>query len=123
MPVRETTWLGNIWDYYRAIDFDIGVAPLAPIVFNRSKSHIKALEYAALSIPTVATDIEPYRDFIVHGETGFLVKHDHEWGRYLRILKEDDVLRKEMGAKAKDRASEFTIQRRWKNWERVWLGE
>ncbi len=91
VPVRETAWLGNIWDYYRAIDFDIGVAPLAPIEFNRSKSHIKALEYAALGIPTIATDIEPYQNFIVHGETGFLVKREHEWGRYLRILKEDEA--------------------------------
>ncbi len=123
VPVRETKWLGNIWDYYRVVDFDIGLAPLAPIEFNRSKSHIKALEYAALGIPTIASDMEPYRDFIVHGETGYLVKHDHEWGRYLRILKEDDALRKEMGAKAKDLAADWTIQRRWKDWEQAWLGE
>ncbi len=123
MNVRNTQWISHVWKYYYAIDFDIGIAPLAPIEFNRSKSHIKALEYAALGIPVVATDMEPYRDFVVHGETGYLVKHDYEWGRYLKLLTDDEDLRKEMGKKAKDLAADWTIQRRWKDWEQVWLGE
>lgn len=122
VPARNTDWHSNIWHYYPKIDFDIGIAPLDKIPFNRSKSHIKALEYAALGIPVVATDSEPYHDFVVHGETGFLVQHDHEWTRYLNMLVQDEKLRKQMGANAKDRAVEYTIQRRWKDWENAWLG-
>jgi glycosyltransferase involved in cell wall biosynthesis len=115
IPARWTGW-NDVWDYYRTIDFDIGLAPLAPIRFNRSKSHIKALEYAALGIPTIASDEPPYRDFVLHGVTGYLVRRDHEWGQYLRELVNDAGLRESMGRKAREHAAEFTIQRGWRLW-------
>jgi glycosyltransferase involved in cell wall biosynthesis len=115
IPGRVTGW-NDVWDYYRTIDFDIGLAPLAPIRFNRSKSHIKALEYAALGIPTIASDEPPYRDFVLHGVTGYLVRRDHEWLPYLRELANDQALRDSMGRKAKEHAAEYTIQRGWRLW-------
>jgi glycosyltransferase involved in cell wall biosynthesis len=112
---RHTGWQG-IWDYYRSLDFDIGLAPLAHTQFNDSKSHIKALEYAALGIPVIASDELPYRSFVQHGETGFLVKRDHEWTMYLRALVEDTALRERMSRQAKEAAAEWTIQRGWVRW-------
>lgn len=119
VPGRHTPWTEDLWDYYRAIDFDIGIAPLAPNAFNRSKSALKALEYAALGIPVVASDMEPYRDFVADGVTGYLIRHDHEWERRLRDLVNDEAMRVEMGAKAKQLAAEWTIQERWMEWERA----
>lgn len=112
---RHTGWQA-IWDYYRSIDFDIGLAPLAHTTFNASKSHIKALEYAALGIPVIAADELPYRHFVRHGETGFLVKRDHEWTVYLRELVNDAGLRDRLSRNAKEAASEWTIQRGWVRW-------
>jgi glycosyltransferase involved in cell wall biosynthesis len=112
---RATGWLA-IWDYYAAIDFDIGVAPLADIPFNKSKSHIKALEYAALGIPVVASAEPPYSEFVLDGVTGFLVRSEHEWGRRLHELASSADLRAQMGAKAKEHAAEWTIQRGWQRW-------
>lgn len=115
IPGRHTGWQ-DVWGYYGSIDFDIGLAPLAPLVFNQSKSHIKALEYAALGIPVIASDEAPYRDFVVHGETGYLVRRDHEWSTYLRALVEDQALREAMGKRAREVAAEWTIQRGWPQW-------
>lgn len=120
IPGRFTNWSPNIWDYYRLIDFDIGVAPLVDTVFNRSKSAIKALEYAALGIPVVATDSEPYRPFVLDGVTGFLVRHEHEWGKRLYELANDAAMRAEMGAKAKEHAATMTIQNGWRLWEQAY---
>ena len=58
---RWTSWNANLVDYLHNLDFDIGVAPLAYNVFNRSKSDIKVLEYASLGIPAVASDVRPVR--------------------------------------------------------------
>jgi glycosyltransferase involved in cell wall biosynthesis len=91
-----------------------------PSRFNRSKSHIKALEYAALGIPVIASDEAPYRDFVVDGVTGFLVRHDHEWALRLRDLVNDAAMRESMGAKAREHARQFSIKEGWKLWEQAY---
>jgi len=115
-PVRFTPWCLTTTDYYKLIDFDIGIAPLVPTVFAETKSHIKALEYSALGIPVIASDTAPYRDFVIDGVTGFLVRREHEWATRLRELINDEAMREEMGAKARELASQWTIQTGWSEW-------
>ena len=43
--------------------WSVGLAPLTNTPFNAAKSAIKLLDYAAASIPVVACDAAPYRDF------------------------------------------------------------
>jgi len=88
-------------------------------VFARAKSAVKALEYAALGIPVIASDVGPYREFVLDGVTGYLVRRDHEWERRLRDLANDDAMRIEMGAKAREHARDWTIQANWRHWEQA----
>lgn len=113
----ETGWVEGVENVWRAIDFDIALAPLRPHVFNQSKSNLKALEAAALGIPIVASDCGPYPEFVEHGKTGFLVKRDHEWGKYLRDLTNDDAMREEMGAAAKEKARAWTLEVNIDQWK------
>lgn len=113
---RYTPWRQDTWEYFKRIDFDIGVAPLADTVFNASKSHIKALEYMALGIPVLAADRLAYRDMVVDGVTGFLVRTEDEWAARLTDLINDEAMRAEMGAKGREVAATWTIQRGWKLW-------
>lgn len=108
--------------FYTSPDWDIGLAPVVGNSFNASKSFLKALEYGALGIPTIASDWWPYRDYIRHGETGFLVRRDHEWLKYMSELASDDVLREKMGAAAKEQARQWTIEEGWVEWERTYKG-
>lgn len=108
--------------YFTSPDWDIGLAPLAPTRFNESKSNIKALEYAALGIPVIASDSAPYRDFVRHGETGFLVRYDHEWLSYMSELASDGALREKMGAAAREQARKWTIEEGWTQWENAYKG-
>jgi glycosyltransferase involved in cell wall biosynthesis len=117
---RWTDWSDNIWDFYRSVDFDVAVVPLYPTTFAESKSHIPVLEMAALGIPVVASDATAYREFVLDGVTGFLVRREHEWGRRLYQLANDEAMRLEMGAKAREHAAAFTIQRNWQQWERAY---
>ncbi|TQS30064.1 glycosyltransferase family 4 protein [Microbispora sp. KK1-11] len=102
--------------YLAAVDFDVWVAPYRSTAFNRAKAPTKALEAAALGIPIIASDIEPYRRFVRHGETGFLVRQDHEWDAYLRELCDDD-LRQRMGKAARELAREHTTEAIAPLWE------
>lgn len=116
-------WI-NVCDYpdmfYRAIDFDIGICPLLDTKFSRSKSYVKALEYMSRGMPVIASDVEPYRQFIKHGENGFLVKRDHEWLSALSELAGDEKMRLEMGANAHAWAAEHTIEKHYKEWENAY---
>jgi glycosyltransferase involved in cell wall biosynthesis len=116
-PVRHTEWCQKTVDYYKLIDFDIGIIPLVETRFAVVKSHSKALEYAALGIPVIASDVAPYREFVVDGVTGFLIRREHEWLGRLRDLISDEAMREQMGAKARELAAQWTIQKGWKEWE------
>jgi glycosyltransferase involved in cell wall biosynthesis len=114
---RFTRWSDDVGDYYRAVDFDIAIAPLADRPFNRAKSHLKALEAAARGIPIVAQDMEPYREFVRDGETGYLVRTGEEWSKRLTDLIHDEAARDEMGAAAKKVAEQYTMQGNWQLWQ------
>jgi GT2 family glycosyltransferase/glycosyltransferase involved in cell wall biosynthesis len=49
-------------DRQRRQPWSIGIAPLADTPFNRCKSSIKMLDYAALGLATVVSDMAAYRD-------------------------------------------------------------
>ena len=56
-----------------AAQIDINLAPLEMNnIFCRAKSEIKFVEAAALGVPTVASQIDPFAAAITHGENGFL---------------------------------------------------
>jgi hypothetical protein len=54
----------------------IGLAPLLDTSFNRCKSSVKAMDYAAMGMFTVASDMAVYRDSIADGPAGTLVAND-----------------------------------------------
>lgn len=103
-------WQTDIIKYYSLIDFDIGIAPLAKTRFNKSKSPIKALEYAAFAIPCIATATPPYSDFIRQGDTGILVKNSEQWTNGLSLLINDVEARTAMGRRAQDESRLWTAQ-------------
>lgn len=96
-----TKWVPTPEDFFRTIDYSVGVAPLADNVFNRSKSDIKFLELAALGIPTIASDVAPYRS-IKDGDTGFLVRDGHQWSRLLKASVDDPDTFARVGAAGKE---------------------
>jgi glycosyltransferase involved in cell wall biosynthesis len=119
-PIRHSRWQRITVDYYKLIDFDIGIAPLRPGLFTDTKSAIKAMEYGALGIPVVASDVTPYRDYVVDGVTGWLVRTEQQWATRLRDLVNDEAMRTEMGRKAREVAAGHTIQTGWVDWEQAY---
>lgn len=114
---RHTGWTHDLHEYLDSVDFDIGVAPIAYHAFNKAKSDLKVLEYAALGIPVVATDFGPYTASVQHGVTGFLVRRPYDWVRYLSDLVNDEAMREEMGDNARRWAVTRTVQGNIWRWE------
>lgn len=104
-------WVERHEHYMQAVgEWDVWVAPYRDIAFNRAKYPTKFLESSILGIPLIASDIEPYRAVIRHGENGFLVRHEHEWGRYMKQLVDDPGLRQRVGMAARAEASGSILQ-------------
>jgi glycosyltransferase involved in cell wall biosynthesis len=114
---RFDKWQATTSDYYKLVDFDIWIAPLRASRFTDAKSAIKAMEYGALGIPVVASAVTPYNDYVIDGVTGWLVRTPQEWVQRLRELVNDEAMRTEMGCKAREVASQHTIQTGWRDWE------
>jgi GT2 family glycosyltransferase/glycosyltransferase involved in cell wall biosynthesis len=68
-----------------------GVAPLLDTEFNRSKSALKVLEYAALGLPSICSDISAYREQVAHDQTGLLVANDLQAWRNALIRAATDL--------------------------------
>jgi len=79
---------------------DIGMAPVLINRFNMAKSNLRFLEYSALKIPCVATDICTYNNDIKNGVNGFVAKTAEDWINNLSVLIENKTLRADIGEKA-----------------------
>lgn len=63
----------------------IGVVPLRDVPFNRAKSWIKGLEYAAAGVPFVAQDLPEYVRLVARG-IGRVAKRPKDWTRQMAAL-------------------------------------
>ena len=82
---------------------DIGIYPLPDEEWVLGKSGLKALQYMALGIPTIASAIGANYRVIEDGVSGTLVENDDDWKKALEKYMLDPKLRKEHGLKARDR--------------------
>lgn len=80
--------------------FDIGLGPLVDNAFNRGKSNLRWLEYSALNVPCVASNVGHFAETIKDGKTGFLCDDAAEFEDKLSRLISDKKLRSEMGRSA-----------------------
>lgn len=84
---------------------DIGLYPLPDEEWVLGKSGLKALQYMALGIPTVATAVGANFRVLEDGVSGFLVNSDGEWRARLGELLNDPDLRRRIGQKGRARVN------------------
>jgi len=123
--VSATGWIPDVPSYLKeCMAFDIWLAPYRPTPFNQAKFPTKALESSFLGIPLLASPTRPYADWVTDrgpnpcGVT--LVRHDHDWGHYLKALTDPDdgpVRRRAAGEAATAAASSSILQSGAAWWE------
>jgi glycosyltransferase involved in cell wall biosynthesis len=80
----------------------IGLSPLRESAFNRSKSAIKAMDYAALGLAVLASDMPVYRGSVADGPAGQLVANNSQsWYAALAWLVRNRDLRVSLAAGAR----------------------
>lgn len=80
--------------FIASIDNIIGLIPLDDSLFSSCKSAIKYFDYSVAGIPTICSNVPPYADHIIHGETGFLVENTTDaWFSSVEMLIKHHQLR------------------------------
>jgi glycosyltransferase involved in cell wall biosynthesis len=97
---------------------DIGIVPLTDVDFNRAKSFIKGLEYAAAGIPFISSPSPEY-SYLADKGVGRIASTAEEW-----ISHAEDLLnpktRKQEREKNRELVKEnFSMEKRGKDWEEV----
>lgn len=110
----------SLWQYYILINrwFDVGLAPLAPTEFNRSKSDLRLLELAALGIPWVASDFGPYACGASDTARGGLrVGSRRGWFEALTAVAGDEDMRRDLRMQGRVWARARTVSAVLPQWE------
>lgn len=100
--IRSIPPIGDYEQFLQALgdrDWDIGIAPLAPTEFNRSKSNNKWIEYTSVGIAVVASAGMVY-DECCADDCGVLASSLDDWRSALESLVDDDVGRLAMVERA-----------------------
>ncbi len=115
MPMKTFyDWLG------KNSDWDIGIIPLVNNEFNKCKSELKYIEFSALGIPVVASDVNVYNESIEDGVTGFLANDEDEWVSKLSLLIEDGSLRNGIVNNAREDILEnYNLKSRVNQWDNI----
>lgn len=97
------------------VRFDVGIAPLADIPFNRARSDVKLKEYAAAGVPWLASPIGPYAG-LGEQQGGRLVADDC-WREELVRLIDKPRDRRRLAKRGGKWVAGETLARRAHEWE------
>ena len=81
-------------------NIDINIAPLLNIIFNEAKSENKWVEASLVKIPNVASNYGAFKQVIQQNKTGFLFSNEKDWYFYLKLLINNEKLRKSISENA-----------------------
>lgn len=95
--------------------FDVAIAPLADVSFNRVRSNVKLKEYAAAGVPWLASPIGPYKD--LGEEQGGRLVVDYGWAEALSELVSDHATRDALAQRAAAWGRTQTVDANAQEWE------
>lgn len=97
----------------------VGLAPLNDTQFNRAKSWLKPLEYAACGTPSVIAPLPEYLALNRLG-VGIVARNPRQWYRETKKLLTDDSVYEELRQAGRSAAAALTFEANAWKWLEVW---
>lgn len=116
IPWNEQTEIADL------AKIDIGIMPLLPDEWSEGKCGFKLIQYMALGIPAVSSDVGVNNKIIDHKVNGFICHNDDDWKSGIVALYESAALRREFGAAAREKiVREYSITSIASDFRKVFL--
>lgn len=91
--------------------FDVGIMPLRDGFWERGKCGYKLIQYMACGLPVIASPVGVNQQIVQEGLNGFLATTLTDWVRALRALRDDPVLRAQMGQAGREKVkTQYSLQ-------------
>jgi len=97
-------WLSSKEFAEMLYDSDIMVAPLRRTLWYEGKSALRVGIGMAMGIPVVASPVGEQKYVVKHEVNGFIARNEEEWYNYLKMLIEDENLRRKIGREGRKTA-------------------
>ena len=114
MPGIEYSW--RPWspesEVRELAEFDVGIMPMPDEEWALGKCALKALQYMAMGIATVASPVGANKDVITHGVNGLLASTEADWLECIGSLAASPDLRARLGVAARRTVEERFSMRR-----------
>lgn len=108
--------------YLPKLNLDVAVAPLEHNLFNECKSNLKLLEFSAIGVPVITTDIYPYSE-----NPGFKIKDKNsfkKWMEAIDVYIRDESLRFNHAVASYNWAlSTYKLESNLETIEKLWLSK
>ena len=89
--------------YAGTVKYQVGLAPCFDTEFNQARSHSKMFDITRVGAAGIYSNLTPYREKVIHGETGYLCANEPDkWVAALTKLLNDNDLRSYLSLKAKE---------------------
>lgn len=119
IPIQFERWVVD-HDIEYLHSFDIGLMPLNDTERSRGRCGFKAVQYMAVGLPVIASNVGSAGEVVVHQETGFIASSKEEWEKYLTLLISDKELRSRLGKAGRKRVEAyFSIQANAPKWAEI----
>jgi glycosyltransferase involved in cell wall biosynthesis len=94
-------------ELYELSKFDIGLMPLTNGEKEKGKCGFKIIQYMAMGIPSVASNVGENVHIVTESVDGFLCSNSIDWINKLSILLDNADVRYQMGDSALKKAQEY----------------
>jgi glycosyltransferase involved in cell wall biosynthesis len=98
------------WNKESEIDdllkFNVGIMPLPDDIWSKGKCGFKALQYMALGIPAVVSNVGVNAEIVDHGKNGYICQTSEEWYTYLEKMLSDPKLVMDLSLHTRDKIVE-----------------
>ena len=114
-PALSFNYIGMLYN-----EFDIGLVPLTDVPFNRAKSFLKGLEYAAAGVPFVASALPEYQ-LLADTGVGRVARTPEEWASHCETLLDWRERRLDEARNYTALMDQHTIEKRAPDWRDAYL--